>query len=107
MMPTTALQIEAKALADKHRDIALGHITAERTGLALTHTPNTKMGQPGSPGSLGEKLIQNGEGFQWIAFNFTDSKGKSGGHAVAVHITGETLLSDAGHHLALAGVTRR
>ena len=24
-----------------------------------------------------------------------------------VHITGETLLSDAGHHLALAGVTRR
>jgi 3-oxoacyl-[acyl-carrier protein] reductase len=25
----------------------------------------------------------------------------------AQHITGETLLSDAGHHLALAGVTRR
>jgi 3-oxoacyl-[acyl-carrier protein] reductase len=25
----------------------------------------------------------------------------------AVHITGETLLTDAGHHLALAGVTRR
>ena len=25
----------------------------------------------------------------------------------ARHITGETLLSDAGHHLALAGVTRR
>jgi 3-oxoacyl-[acyl-carrier protein] reductase len=25
----------------------------------------------------------------------------------ATHITGETLMSDAGHHLALAGVTRR
>lgn len=89
MIPTTPLQIEAKMLADKQRDVALGHIIAERTGLALSHTPNTQMGGSGSPGSLGEKLIQNGEGFQWIAFNFTDTKGKGGGHAVAVHITTE------------------
>ena len=26
---------------------------------------------------------------------------------LARHITGETMLTDAGHHLALAGVTRR